>query len=278
MQAEVQALEKQISTLNLELKVTREDLAKAKASLESSASLESALRAQIEEKESDLVAAKAAGAHNEELAQLTKELENAKAELASRTEDFTAFKESFQQIMLNHQTELEEAAKGHTEETIKLRESHAEQEASFKRDREELASRISELEVELATLKAAMADTTMTVIPSTPRKESNGNATTVTKEELQRMHEAHNLKLYEMESAHAQAVKALTEKLEAATILAEEQHAHAERLQMELTFTENSAEEMEDELKQYVRIRTFILSACFGLGYLYYLGVPSGPF
>lgn len=259
--------------------MTREDLAKAKTSLDSSASLESALRTRLEEKEAELAATKVALTENAEKERVSQELENAKAELASRTEDFTAFKESFQQIMLNHQTELEEAAKGHAEEMIKLKEIQTEKEASYKRDREELASRISELEVELATLKASVADTTTSSIaPSTPRKEANGNATTVTKEELQRMHEAHSLKLYEMESVHAEAVKSLTEKLETATASAEEQRAHAERLQMELTFTENSAEDMEDELKQYVRIRTFILSACFGLGYLYYLGVPSGPF
>ena len=280
LETQVNGLEKQISTLKLELKATQDDLAKAKAGLEAALALEGTLRTQIEEKDAESVAAKVPVDQSEEVEKLTKELGNAKDDLLNLTEAYNASKESFQQISSNHQLELEEAAKSRAEEVTKLREAHENDAIMFKRERDDLASRISELEVELTTLKAG-AETQPAAAPMSPRKDTNGavpGSSLVTKEELQRMHEAHNLKVYEIESSHEQIVKGLTEKLEAAAQLAKEQQAQAERLQMEVGFAEQSAEENEDELKQYVRIRTLILSVCIGVGYLYYLGRPSGPF
>lgn len=283
LETQVKGLEKQISTLKLELKATQDDLAKAKAGLEAALALEGTLRKHIEEKDAESATATVPVDQSEEVARLTKELGNAKDDLLNLTEAFSASKESFQQISSNHHVELEEAAKARAEEVTKLRETHDDAVTVFKRERDELVSRISELEVELTTLKAeaetqaAMAAMT----PMSPRKETNGavpGSSIVTKEELQRMHEAHNLKVYEIESSHVQIVKGLTEKLEAATQLATEQQSLAERLQMEVNFAEQSAEENEDQLQQYVRIRTLILSVCIGVGYLYYLGRPSGPF
>lgn len=279
LESQVNGLEKQISSLKLDLKATQDDLAKAKAGLETALALEGTLRKQIEQKDAESAAAEVPIDQSEEVARLTKELANAKDDLLNLSEAFSASKESFQQISSNHQLELEEAATHRAEEVTKLRERHEEDISVHKRERDGLASRISELEVELATLRAAAEAEPPTA--TTPRKDANGAApgsSVVTKEELQRMHEAHNLKLYELESGHEHMVKELTEKLDAATLQAQEHQALAERLQMEVNFSEQSAEESEDELKQYVRIRTLILSVCFGVLYLYYLGHSSGPF
>jgi len=238
--------------LKLELKATQDDLAKAKAGLEAALALEGTLRTQIEEKDAESAAAKVPIDQSKEVARLTKELANAKDDFLNLTEAFNASKESFQQISNNHQLELEEAAKSRAEEVTKLRESHEDEAIMFKRERDGLASRISELEVELATLKAG-TETQLAATPMSPRKDTNGalpGSSVVTKEELQRMHEAHNLKVYELESSHEQMVKELTKKLEAATQLANDQQTLVERLQMEVNFVEQSAEENEDTLKQ----------------------------
>jgi conserved oligomeric Golgi complex subunit 6 len=280
LETQVNVLEKQTSNLKLELKATQDDLAKAKAGLEAALALEGTLKRQIEQKDAEAAAAHVPVDQSEEVTRLTKELANAQDDLLNLTEAFNASKESFQQISNNHQLELEEAAKSRAEEVTKLRESHEGEGGAFRRERDELTSRVSELEVELATLRAT-AEAQPAAAPLSPRKDTNGavpGTSAVTKEELQRMHEAHNLKLYELETSHEQSVKGLTEKLEAATQVADDQQALAERLQMELGFSEQATEDHEDELKQYVRIRTLILSACFGIGYLYYLGHSSGPF
>lgn len=280
LENQVSGLEKQIGNLQLELKATQDDLAKAKAGLEAALALEGTLRTQIEQKDSEFAATKLLVDQSEEVARLTKELANTKDDLLNLTEAFNVSKESFQQISGNHTLELEEAAKHRAEEVTRLRETHEEEASAFKRERDALASQISELEVELMTLKAT-AEAQPPTASMSLRKDTNGaipGSSVVTKEELQRMHEAHNLKVYELESSHEQTIKELTEKLEAATVHAEEQNTLAERLQMEINFAEQSAEENEDELKQYVRIRILTLLVCFGVGYLYYLGHSSGPF
>lgn len=280
LETQVKALDKQISSLNVELKATQDDLAKAKAGLEAALSLEGTLRSQLEQKDAESAAANPPIDQSEEVARLTKELANAKDDLTNISEAFNASKESFQQISENHQTELEAAATARAAEVTKLRAAHEEASTVLQKEHDELVSRISELEVELATIKAT-TEAQPSAAPLSPRKDANGalpGSPAVTKEELQRMHEAHNLKLYELEASHEQTVKGLAEQLDAAMQQAEEQRKMAERLQMEVNFAEQTAEENEDELQQYVCIRTLILSVCFGLGFLYYLGNSSGSF
>ena len=271
LEDQVKSLEKHIANLNLELKATRDDLSKAKAGLEAALALETTLRAQIEQKDAEVAGIVIPRDQSEEVGRLSKELANARDDLLNIQEAFKASKESFQQISGNHQAELEEAARVRAEEVTRIKAEQAEREVKFKEEKGELAGRISELEVEVATLKAA-AEAQPAAAPATPRKEKDANGTVpgVTKEELQRMHEAHNLKVYEMEATHEQAMKVMKEQLEAAAAVAEEHKAMAERLQMEVTFAEQSAEDSENDIKQYVRVRFLLLSACFGVGYLYW--------
>lgn len=276
LETQVKALEKQISMLNVELKATRDDLAKAKSGLEAALALETTLRTQIEQKDTEFASLIVPQDQSEEVVRLTKELANAKDDLLNLTEAFAASKESFQHITGNHQTELEEAAKARAEEVLKLKAEQAEKEAVFRAENVELLARISGLEVEVATLKAA-GEAQPVVAPSTPRKDTNGAVPGVTKEELQRMHEAHNLKLYDLEASHEKVVKELNEKLEAAINHGEEMQAQAEQFKMEVTFVEQSAEDADNEIKQYVKFRTLILSVCFALGFYYYHhSIPTG--
>jgi len=231
------------------LKATQDDLAKAKAGLEAALCLEGTLRTQLEQKDAESAAAKTPADQSEEVARLTKELANAKDDLMNITEAFNASKESFQQISGNHQAELEEAATTRAEEVTKLRAAHEQESGALQTERGELVARISELEVELATIKAA-TEAQPSAAPMSPRRDANGAAPgSVTKEELQRMHEAHNLKLYELEATHEQTIKGLSDKLDAATQQAEDQQKLAERLQMEVNFAEQSEQESADELK-----------------------------
>jgi peptidoglycan hydrolase CwlO-like protein len=226
------------------------------------------LKAQLDEAHQATVTAAGAAASNKdtEIARLTKELSNVREDLDGLNEVFRATQESMREMGNNHQKELEEAAMGRAEEVSKLRATHDAEIQSLVSNKADLMTRLSDLEGEMHTLRAS-APSTETV--ASPKR--NGLATvpaeTVTKEELQRMHEAHNLKLNDAQAQHNKEIRALQEQIEAAVARAGEAEQDLERKKMEIMYLEQDQEESQDEITRYVKLFGFksFLGSIFAL-------------
>jgi conserved oligomeric Golgi complex subunit 6 len=202
-------------------------------------------------------AAQAATADRDaDAARLTKELSNARDELSALNEALRATQESMQEMGRNHQVELEEAAKGRTEEVSKLRAAHDAEIQALVADKASLVTKLSDLEGELFTAQAAPAPTEVVASP-----KRNGLSTTpietVTKEELQSMHEAHNLKLNDMQAQHEKAVQALQQEVEATLAKISRAESDLERKNMEIKYLEQEQEEGQDQITKYVKLFSF---------------------
>ncbi|KIL71797.1 hypothetical protein M378DRAFT_64977, partial [Amanita muscaria Koide BX008] len=253
-ESEITALEKQINTLSLELKAAKDDLAKAKAALDGA-------RLEVEslsKQRDDALAAAAAvppvsSEHLEEKTRLINELSQAKHDLNSTTDLLDLTKASLSELSNSHAKELEGAAKARAEEVIKLRAEHDEEITTFANQKMELSMRISDLEGELATVKASIVErapprSNGVSVPHPPSPDTAG----VTKEELQRMHEAHNLKLHDLQAEHDKAIKALQDEFKAAQQKAEELQQEVARKAMEIHYLEQDHEESQEQITRYV--------------------------
>lgn len=249
LESEVTSLKKIISTLKTDLKATQDDLAKAKISLEAARMDVTTLTEQRDEARSLLASAPNSSTHVEEVARLSQELSNTKDDLNAVTEMLNLTKVSLTQISNNQTKDLEDAAKARADEVTKLRSVHDEEIAILAAQKSELSVRVSDLEGELATLKATVASEHM--IPKV-NGNSNGAAPPtspgVTKEDLQKMHEAHNLKIYDLEAAHARAIKALSERVEASEKAAAELNLEIQRKTMEIQYLEQDQEESQEQI------------------------------
>ncbi|KAJ7103667.1 hypothetical protein B0H15DRAFT_228317 [Mycena belliarum] len=241
-------LEKQISKLNLELKATQDDLAKAKANVELARSEVENLTNQRDEARTALTAVpEVSPQHAEELSRLTNEVGVAKDDLQAVTEMLNLTKASLEEMSNNHTAELEEAAKGRAEEVTKLRAAHDEEVNVLVAQKSELLMRLSDLEGELATVKAS--------IDAEVAPKANGNGAVappqspgITKEELQRMHEAHNLKVHDMQAEHEKAIKALKDELEAAETKVDGLNAEVARKAMEIQYLESDQDDTQERI------------------------------
>ncbi len=255
--SQAQTSQKQLSSQALELKATTEDLAKAKTTLSTSHQAMEMLKAQLDSaRQGALVAASTAAANqNAEIEHLTKELSNVREELDGVNAVFRATQESMQGMGNNHQKELEEAAKGRAEEVSKLRAAHDTEIQSLVTDKADLVTKLSDLEGELLSLHASAATTGT---PGSPTGRRNGSAAapaeTVTKDELLRMHGAHNLKMNDLQAQHDKEIRALQEELDAARTRASEVEQDLDRKRMEITYLERDQEESQDEITKYVKL------------------------
>jgi DNA repair exonuclease SbcCD ATPase subunit len=254
LDSQVKALEKQINNQTLELKATQDDLAKAKAALEASRAEVESLKGQLDEaKAAALVEPPPDPALVAEIEGLTRELANAKDDVAATHDALNLTKQSLSQVTDNHTKELEEAAKGRAEEVIRLKAAHEEEVSTLVEQKSELATKLSDLEGELATLKAAAAAEP----PSSPKTNGTNGITQpsspgVTKEELQSMHEAHNAKVHDLQAEHDKALKAFKESLEASQSKAKELQEEVSRKTMEIQYLEQEQEESADQITRYV--------------------------
>ena len=268
LDSQAQTFQKQLSTQALELKATSEDLAKAKATLNTSLQEVESLKVQLDEarRAAQATASTADADQNAEIARLNKELSNARDDLNGLNEVFRATQESMQEMGRNHQMELEEAAKGRAEDASKLRAAHNAEIQSIVADKSNLVTRLSDLEGEVATLRAYAAPTEAVASP-----KRNGSAPvpaeTVTKEELQQLHEAHNLKINDVQAQHDKALRALQEQVDAAVAKASEMEQDVARKKMEIMYLEQDQEESQDQITRYVRLFGFkgFLGAIFAL-------------
>lgn len=255
--SEVQTLNKQISKLSLELKATQDDLTKCKASLEAS-------RAEVEvltkERDEARAAAEAAPTvspeHTAEVARLTQELSNTKDDLAAVTDMLNLTKASINEMSENHKRAAEEAAESRAGEIMKLRSAHDEEVAALATHKSELLVRLSDLEGELATAKASLEASA-----ATTKHDTNGvtqpQSPGVTKEELQRLHEAHNLKMNDVQAEHEKALKALREELEASHASVGDLKQEIGRKAMEIQYLEQEQDENQEQITRYVKFFGF---------------------
>ena len=240
----------------MELKATQDDLAKAKAGLEASRSEVANLAGQLEvAKVSAAAGAEPDTAIAEEIERLTKELSHAHDDLAASHDVLSLTKQSLEEITNNQAKELEEAAKGRAEEVTRLKTLHEQEVNTLVGQKSDLAIKLSDLEGEVATLKASTA----VERAASPRPNGNAPPTSpgVTKEELQRMHEAHNAKLNDLQAEHDKAIKAIKQELETHQSKAEDLQQEVGRKAMEIQYLEQEQEESTDTITRYV---TFVLS------------------
>ena len=182
---------------------------------------------------------------------------------------FQATKGSLGEMADNHVKELEEAAKSRAEEVTKLRAAHQEEVAALSEEKTKLVTRLSDLEGELATVKAAAS-----AEPVTPQK-TNGTAhqrnSSISREELQRLHEAHNAKMHDLQAEHARALRALREELDISLAKADELQQEVARKAMEIQYLEQDQEESQDQITRYVKVfglKSFC-GAMFALAVIY---------
>jgi chromosome segregation ATPase len=234
------------------------------------------LKAQLDEaRQGALVAAGTVAAdHDSEIERLSKELSNAREELDGLSEVFRATQESMQAMGNNHQKELEEAAKGRAEEVSKLRAAHDTEIQSLVTDKADLVTRLSDLEGELLSLRASVASTGTAASP-----KRNGSAAapaeTVTKDELLGMHEAHNLKMNDLEAEHDKEIRALQEQLDAMRTRASEVEQDLDRKKMEILYLEQDQDESQDQITKYVKLFGFksFLGSLFALAVIIGSGI-----
>lgn len=244
---------KQINNLNLELKATRDDLAKSKAALEE---LRQELEAVKEQRDAAKAAASAAPTtspeHAAEVARLSQELSIAKDDLAAVTDMLNLTKSSLTEMSEKHQRDQELSAKDRAEEALKAAAVHNEEIKALASQKHDLLIRLSDLEGELSTAKAALsaAQTASPKANGTPLRTPSSPG--VSKEELAKLHEAHTHKIYDLQAEHEQSLKALREELQKALENNTQLKEEVERKNMEMRYLESDLEELQSEVTEYV--------------------------
>lgn len=220
------------------------------------------LRAQLEDVRANFLAASADVDQAAEMERLTKEVASLRDENVMLNDVLAATKESLSEMSANHSKELEETARMRVEEVMRLRSTHDGELSTLAAQKSELALSLSDLEGEIATLQARLAAVEPAVAP-----RSNGivhaSATAVTRDELQKVHEAHNLKMHDLQAEHDRAVRAL--RMEVGTLQArlDEVQQDVARKSMEIQYLEQEQEESQDSITRYVKV--FGLQSLFGV-------------
>ncbi|KAG8907577.1 hypothetical protein FRB99_003501 [Tulasnella sp. 403] len=251
LDSQVKSLEKQAASLNLELGATQDSLAKAKATLSAATTEVETLKAQLEAAAKEVEIAKAAAAADKDAAleDLARQLSNTQREMNDLSEGFkatqVAYTEELTQAKQHHQQELEEASKGRVEALEALQKAHDEALAALK---VELAEVKSQLEDEREGKQQAVAEVVALrnrTPPATPKAQANG---VITKDELAKLHEAHDAKLSEVESTYQDTLKAVQAELFALKTELQDTKNDLDREKLEKGMYEEEAREGESEI------------------------------
>ncbi|KAF8846250.1 hypothetical protein BDN67DRAFT_960954 [Paxillus ammoniavirescens] len=262
LESQVGDLEKRLNNQALELRATQDDLSKAKAALDASRTEIESMNTQLEDARASLLSACASADQATEIERLAKELANLRDENTMLNDVLAVTKESLSEMSANHTKELEEGARSRVEEVTRLRSTHEGEISILAAQKSELALSLSDLEGEIATLKAQLAAVEPAVAP-----KSNGtvpvSALTVTREELQKVHDAHNLKMHDMQAEHDRLVRALRVEVDALQTRLDEVQQDVTRKSMEIQYLEQEHEESQDSITRYVKV--FGLQSLFGV-------------
>jgi len=265
LETEVGNLNKHINKLSLELKATQDDLAKAKTSLETSRGEIELLTQQRNDARTQADAAPAINPEQAaEVSRLVKELESVKDDLAKTTDRLSLTKSTMAELSDNHEKELEAAAKGRADEVLQLRAAHDAEVSDLATQKTELLVKFSDMEGDLATVKAALAahEATSPKANGMTHPPSPG----VPREELQKLHEAHNLKIHDMQADHDKALKLGKEELESALNKINDLQQDLARKDMEIQYLEQEEEESQERITRYLVVFSAVLQ------------IPSNPF
>lgn len=268
MEDQIRALEKAKSEQSLDLKATQDDLAKAKAALAAAAPEIEALKKQVEEAEKLVatVTESSASEHASELQRLHVALTDAQDEVTSLHSVVAAQKASIAALNDNHVREREDSARTHVEETVRLRSAYDEEKSTLAREKGELMALVSDLEGEVATLRAAASARPSP--PSSPKGNgvARSGSPSVSKEDLQRLHDAHNAKMIDLEAQHEEAVRGLAEERDIASVRSSELSDAVDRKTFENELLERENTEKDDTISRYVTfVKGYVLSR-FPLG------------
>lgn len=262
LESQVGDLEKRLNGVSLELRATQDDLSKAKAALDASRVEGESLRAQIEDARANFIAASANADQAADIDRLTKEIANLRDENVMLNDVLSVTKESLSEMSTNHSKELEEAARIRVEEVMRLRSIHDGELGTLAAQKSELTLSLSDLEGEIAMLKAQL-----TAVEPAAAPRSNGavhaSTTTVTREELQKVHEAHNLKMHDLQVEHAHVVRTLETEVRTLQTRLDEVQQDVARKSMEIQYLEQEQEESQDSITRYVKV--FGLQSLFGV-------------
>jgi transcriptional antiterminator len=179
------------------------------------------------------------------------------------TEMLNLTKSSMNEMSDHHTRDSEEAAKARAEEVSKLKTTHEEEVVSLAREKGKLAVRLSDLEGELATVKAELGS-----LKASPKMNGNGAAAdaspagVVTDEMLRQVHEAHNLKLGDLQAEHEKSTKALQQQLDDAQKKIGDLGAEVSRKAMEIQFMESEQDDHSETVTRYVKF--FQMKSCIG--------------
>ena len=255
LDAKVKALDKTINNLNVELKATQDDLSKAKASLVAAAEESEKLKKQVEDAEKLAAGAATSSSeqHTTEVLRLTRELSSATDESSALKEVLAVQKDSMAEMSNAHSSELELIAKSKTEELMALKKAHEDETMTLVKEKYELASRVSDLEGEVATLQATLASQSSASVKSNG-VASPASTTNVSKEELQKLHEAHTLKMRDLEAQHETYARSMQGDLESANGRVNELSEEVSRRSMEVRYLEADMEEKDDTITRCVKL------------------------
>ncbi|KAG8864312.1 hypothetical protein FRB96_006133 [Tulasnella sp. 330] len=251
--SQVKSLEKQISVLKLELSATKDDLAKAKGSLSSARSEVDSLRAQVDQAVMEAqIARTASGAEKEAaVADLAKRFSNTQQEMNDLNEAFKmsqdGFVEELGQVKQNHQRELEEASKNRVQALEELQKSHDEMLGKLKADLANVKTQLDDQREEAQRAVSEAAALKARSPPATPNAKAQTNGV-VSKDDLAKLHQAHQAKVAELESDRDKRVKDVTEQNEALARSNAELQASLEHKEMERSMYEIEANDTQDEI------------------------------
>jgi hypothetical protein len=256
LEVRVKELEKKLSTQAIDLKATQDDLVKAKASHDGALAVTENLKTQLEDARkahAELITNPPPG-QIEEIERLRRELANSNDERAALRESLALTKSSMEETILNHNKDLEEAAKGRAEQVGRLTAHHDEEMKVLTAQKSELLVKLSDLEGELNTLKASIE-------AESSNPKANGAAHIpspgISELELQQMHQAHNLKMHDLQAEHEKAMKAAKEELQQALARVEELKQDVGKKVLEIAFFEQDHDEKDDKIAKCV-VFTFV--------------------
>jgi peptidoglycan hydrolase CwlO-like protein len=139
----------------------------------------------------------------------------------------------------------------------KLKSTYESELAQLAKEKSDLTSKLSDAQSEISTLRATIA--AEPAIPAATRALGHGRtgSGTVTKEEIQKMHEAHNLKMSDLQAEYEKQLKEMREELEAVNGKTKELESEVSRKAMEISYLEQEQEESNDTITRYVRLFGF---------------------
>lgn len=188
----------------------------------------------------------------EELANTKEDLETFKRILAESQESFTADTEATKAA---HKREVGDLAGSHVEAVKQLKGSHEDVLGKLNAEKATLQGRLEDERDakekalgQVGSLQATIASTPAPAPITSPR--TSGVSPSLTKEEVEKLHQAHNARIIELEAEHAKALEAIQEQLVEKEAALADAEKDAETKILEMEFMASEKEELDSELER----------------------------